>query len=155
MGAWTQCAMPRNNKKVVRSEHPPAKLKDPRRKHNPNKYRNLSLSWKLSSIDLGGRWGWSKITPRALYVITQRLKELENKSLHELEESGSHEMACARICNEAQQRLRDIYQDDTDHLFSFRVNKTCRIWGILDGNVVIILWYDPNHGVYPMNIANN
>lgn len=142
-------------KKVRRKERPTGTLKQPRQVADPNRYKTLSLSWKLSAIDLSGKWGWSGITSRSLLVITQRLKELENKSLYELEQCGSHEMLCSALCGEAQQRLQEIKMDDTDSLFSFRIGKRIRIWGILDGNVVTVLWHDPRHEVYPMNIADN
>lgn len=142
-------------KKVRRKEQPIVTIKQPRRESDPNRYSSLSLSWKLSAIDLGGRWGWAGITSRSLLVITQRLKELENKSLYELEQCGSHEMPRSALCKDAQQRLEEIKMDDIDFLFSFRIGKRIRIWGIIEGNIVTVLWHDPRHEVYPMKIADN
>ena len=47
------------------------------------------------------------------------------------------------------QRLVEIKQDDLSQLFSLRISAKCRVWGILDGRVFKVLWYDPKHEVYP------
>lgn len=109
----------------------------------------------MSSIDRDGPWGWSSVTRSDLFLIVARLRDLEGKTLLELDQAGSHEIPKDQICNEAQKRLAAIGQDDVDVLFSLRIGKRPRVWGIRDRNVMRIIWWDRNHTVYPMNIANN
>ena len=59
------------------------------------------------------------------------------------------------IAKDARQRLEEISQDDIDDLFQIRIGSSARLWGIIDRNIMKILWWDPNHTVYPMNIKNN
>ncbi|MBX7259668.1 MAG: hypothetical protein K1Y02_25150 [Candidatus Hydrogenedentes bacterium] len=64
-------------------------------------------------------------------------------------------MPINEICKNAQKRLSEIRQDDIDELFSFRIMKKKRLWGILDRHVFKILWWDPDHQVYPMDTKDN
>jgi hypothetical protein len=67
-----------------------------------------------------------------------------------------HYMPVDEICKDAQVRLSEINQDDIDQqLFSFRIDQKKRLWGIVDRHILKILWWDPEHQVYPMNIADN
>ena len=38
---------------------------------------------------------------------------------------------------------------ETDTLISLRVTGKKRIWGVRDGSVLHLLWWDPQHEVYP------
>lgn len=67
----------------------------------------------------------------------------------EIKSHQSHTVTVSTISNEAQKRLRDIQQDDIDELFSLRLSGTERIWGIRDGRVFYVLWWDPEHTVCP------
>ena len=47
----------------------------------------------------------------------------------------------------AQKRLENIHKDDlVESIFSFRVDGTTRVYGIRDGRVFNVLWFDPWHG---------
>ena len=140
---------------AVRLEAAKKPEKTARQEKSPDKFISMNLAWKMSVIDLNGPWGWSEVSGRELLIITKRLKELEVMNLSEIEATGSHEIPKDKICGAAQARLAQIHQDDTDLLFSIRVMKRKRAWGIRDGNVVKLIWWDPDHTVYPMNIANN
>ncbi len=53
------------------------------------------------------------------------------------------------LCSKAQKRLIDISKDDCDELFSLRIMVRQRIRGIKDGNILWLLWWDPEHEVCP------
>ena len=55
----------------------------------------------------------------------------------------------ADLPGENQRRLREIGQHDVDRLISLRVSSRERIFGILDKAVLRLLWWDPEHQVYP------
>ena len=42
-----------------------------------------------------------------------------------------------------------IRQDDVDELMSFRLDSRGRVWCIQTGNIMRVLWWDPNHEVCP------
>jgi hypothetical protein len=64
-------------------------------------------------------------------------------------------MPVAKICEEAKSRLNAIRLEDTDALFSLRLSGPERIWGILDNSVLLLLWWDPFHLIYPVPRGGN
>ena len=50
----------------------------------------------------------------------------------------------------ARDRLAEIGQDDLDELMSFRITGESRVWCIQDSAIMRVLWWDPHHGVYPI-----
>jgi hypothetical protein len=43
------------------------------------------------------------------------------------------------------ENLTEIDRDDLDHLWGIRLTGTERVWGMLDGAVFSLLWWDPDH----------
>ena len=84
-----------------------------------------------------------------LKKVLTRLKPLETMPWREITNTGSHPIDVSAIIKEARERLAEIGQDDTDQLYSLRVEGALRIWGIRDGRVLKILWYDPEHAICP------
>jgi hypothetical protein len=63
-----------------------------------------------------------------------------------------HEMSIEDICEDAQQRLAAMKLDEVvgDNLFRFRLSGTQRLWGFITDNTFHVLWWDPEHKVYPV-----
>lgn len=102
-------------------------------------------------IDFGGPWGWNKIKDSSiLLTIQERLKNVETMKWPEIENRHNHFIQVKNIGKEAKKRLREINLEDCDTLFSFRVSGKKRLWGIRDNEVLNILWWDPEHTVYPV-----
>lgn len=55
------------------------------------------------------------------------------------------------MISEAQTRLEELKLDDEEELFRFRLDGTARVWGIREGRVFKILWWDPEHEICPSN----
>jgi hypothetical protein len=53
------------------------------------------------------------------------------------------------LCKTARDRLEDLRLEDIDELVSLRLGGAERVWGIRDGNVMLLLWWDPEHAVCP------
>lgn len=109
---------------------------------------------------MGGDWGWglnSNSSRRWWSRIFPKLKELENLTWAQLalpsgdKKRGNHHhsIPVEKLNPKAQRRLREIGQNDTDDLYSLRLSNKERIFGIREGRVFKILWYDPNHEVCP------
>lgn len=62
-----------------------------------------------------------------------------------------HDMPVAEICNDAKERLASMRLDEVigDNLFRFRLSGTQRLWGFITENTFHVLWWDPEHKVYP------
>lgn len=68
---------------------------------------------------------------------------------HAITETGSHFIETSALSKPARNRLMEIQQDDVDQVYSLRVTGRRRIFGIRDGGVLRILWWDPDHDVCP------
>ena len=84
--------------------------------------------------------------------IWTKLKEFERWNWSDFGRSKNHYIPVDVLSKEAQQRLCEIEQDDIDGLFELRISKQERIFGIKDGLVFRVLWWDPKHTVYQMDI---
>lgn len=107
-------------------------------------------------MDLDGPYGWKSATPLELVQIFERLREFERLTWAEIEQQKScGPMEPEVICKEAQERLATIGLDTVGALFKLRVDKKARVWGYRHEHVFFVVWWDPEHKVYPMNIADN
>jgi len=105
--------------------------------------------WAFRIVDLGGPWCWSALDGDGLREVLQRMKELETMTWHSITETGSHFIDVASLSKPARDRLMEIHQDDVDQLYSLRMAGRPRIFGIRDGGVFRVLWWDPRHEVCP------
>jgi hypothetical protein len=106
--------------------------------------------WSFSLVDCDGPWGFNNICKNELHtLVTNGFKDKEGLNWAMLKTSGSHNIEINKLIPSAQKRLAEKLLDDRDELFSMRFSGTKRIWGIRDGNVFKILWWDPNHEICP------
>ena len=104
-------------------------------------------------MDVEGPFGWCQPNiPGAdiLLAIRKKLSDFETMLWRDIRTSSNHHpIPVAKLCKEAQDRLKQIGQDDIDELFSFRLTGKERLFGILDAEVLWILWWDPLHLSHP------
>ena len=107
--------------------------------------------WSFSLVDCYGPWGFHDICRNELHdLVMNGFKHKEGVNWAELKSNGGcHNVAKYKLVKQAQQRLTEIKLDDLDELFSMRFTGKKRIWGIRDGNIFKILWWDPEHKVCP------
>lgn len=107
------------------------------------------LSWRMGLVDGGGPWSWHNFECSGLVEVLSKLGELEKSSWPQLAGGRHHRVATAQVSREAQKRLEELAQDEVDSLYSLRLSGTQRVWGILHGSCYYLLWWDPDHTVYP------
>lgn len=149
-------------------KHAPSRSSIPQAKEQPVLPRPLQgivsggkhPAWRLSLLDLehDGRWSWN-VTDAALRQIVAFLTQMERLTWTEIRaqltgsRSGSHRkhhsIPLEALCSEAQRRLQELGLDEFDELFRFRLNNMTRLWGIVHDSVFYVLWWDPDHQVYP------
>lgn len=120
-------------------------------------WSNDPISWHFRYLDYGGPFGWDACEVAHLKkAIMDRVRSFETMTWRELRDRDLlHTFQLDRVSSEARRRLLEIEQDDVAALVSLRVEKRRRIWGIQDRLYFRVLWWDPEHQVYPMNVANN
>ncbi len=57
-----------------------------------------------------------------------------------------------QICEEAQLRLLELDRDDVDTLFRFRLGNLKCLYGVQQRNLFFVLWWDPEHKIYPVGV---
>jgi hypothetical protein len=60
--------------------------------------------------------------------------------------TNHHSLPLDALSKSAQVRLSELSLDDVDAVFSLRLTGTIRVYGIKDGRVLRVLWYDKYHG---------
>ena len=97
-------------------------------------------------------YGWSELDRTALNIIRERLRSFESMTWNEIlvqAHRQNHLVSIERLCKEARDRLEENRQSDIAELVSLRVGGGERVWGILDGSILKLLWWDPEHAVCP------
>lgn len=121
------------------------------------------FAFSLSIFDEDGPWGWNEGNSQDwVKIVLPKLKFRESMTWQEiLNESGGkkkgkgnhhHPVPIEKLNREAQKRLETIRRDEVGELFSLRLDARKRLWGIRDGHVLKLLWYDANHQVCPCSL---
>ena len=100
-------------------------------------------------MDIDGPFCPTRMTRDTMLEVRQRLASFESMTWGEIGSTGSHPIPVSDLSADAQRRLGEIRQDDVEQLYSLRVSGTERVFGIREGGVLRILWWDPSHQVAP------
>jgi hypothetical protein len=135
----------------------PNDAKQVRTQKEPSSFWDMTPLWSLSCIDLddGCEWCFGAMDQADMSSVFARLKEFERMTWREIEtqtKHHNHPMPVKIITQAAQNRLAALNQDDVEDLFTFRIEKKQRVWGIRRERIYHILWWDPEHTVYPIDI---
>jgi hypothetical protein len=140
-----------HNKKPKASLIPP---RDKLPKTAPSEgFYHLRPAWRVARMEIVDPYGWHKIPADKLHEIRNKLGGLEGQTWGDIitkSQNNHHFMAVTKICGAARDRLNALHLDDTDALFSLRLSGPERIWGILDNGILLVLWWDPFHTIYPV-----
>lgn len=129
---------PSNLKKV-----PPSSAESP----------DSEFRWNFSKVDKDGHWGvnnltcseflekvWSKIW-RYEGMKWGTILTRERKHVHPIPKSRFHNV------NKNARKLLSEFNYEIEYLYSFRISRKERVWGIRDGAICYFLWWDPNHEI--------
>ena len=126
----------------------------PRTRNNPESTDAETLAWNFHRLDTDHPdWGWN-LKARLWRQLLDHLKALEGLTWAELKQQAGgknqgtnhHPIPVADLSSSAQKRLEEINLDDFSTVFSLRLANTLRLYGVRDGRVLRLIWYDPHHG---------
>ena len=133
--------------------------KQPAAAEEAEDWREKQPNWAFSRCDLRGcRWSWEHVNGETLVQIIDRLKGHESLAWKQIlleKSNGSIEISHPKIDGDAKQRLVDLGLGNFDAIWKLRVDGPGRVWGVRKGRTFHIVWWDPEHTVYPLNIANH
>lgn len=153
-------------KKEARSSYKPDVEKNPKLQKNPDSIMQYKMEWGKNGADLIGEWSWGQ--PRKWTdeewneIILYNLSELSNLSWYEIyaQRTGGkerhkkhHDMSVEVICDEAFERWLEIGLEEYDTAFRFRFSNKQRLWGYRIFTKFNIVWWDPEHMIYPTDPA--
>ncbi len=111
---------------------------------------DVRISWRLGSVDTDGRRGWYQLDKGTALYLHNKLASFESMTWGELAASTNHkQIPVENLCAAAQQRLVELRRDDLGDLWELRLGGKQRVWGWRSGDVMNLLWWDPEHEVCP------
>lgn len=127
----------------------PAEGRSPRHTQDPQSFQARQPVWRVRRADMAGEFSFAGISGAQLRDLHDRLGNLETMTWAQIPSTGSHPIPISDLSKEAQARLRELRIDDVDELYSLRLAGRPRCWGIRRGEVLELLWWDPEHRVCP------
>ena len=125
-------------------------------------YREKLVRWTVSELDdnsgiEGCRWELSsKETKELLTFLDTVFKKTWKECLTETVMSGkkkrarNHDHDVSTLGKDAQARIRQLPEAE-ERIFRFRLSNETRLWGFRSDDLFRVLWYDPEHQVYPLD----
>lgn len=104
--------------------------------------------------DDGGKWAWTDMSPDDSQEVAVFLATISRSTWAEIKRRRDyhHYQYVSDLVADAQNRFKRINDlCNFDQLFRFRLSGTKRLWGVLNARVFYVLWWDPDHTVYPSN----
>lgn len=107
--------------------------------------------WRFAHLDWDGPWCPSRCKDAGVREILNRLTHFESMSWSQIQSgTGSHLVGADGIIKKARQRIVELKKEEwADNLFSLRLSKKERLWGFYRSGIFHLLWWDPEHQVYP------
>lgn len=121
----------------------------------PERDRDWTPAWLVTRVDFDGPWCWKRMDMATLHRVHERLSAFERMTFGEIHGKQNHPIPVERLGKAARERLVELGIDEYDEVLSLRVTKAERVWGLKAPNGIYLLWWDPAHTVYPMNIKDN
>lgn len=85
------------------------------------------------------------------YDVANRLREYSERTWNDVLQNEWRDHSCdvAQLVPAAKKRLVELNMDDVGELLRFRFTGSQRLWGFRDRQFFIVLWWDPDHEVWP------
>lgn len=124
-------------------------------KEQPVSYDKQKPSWRFARFDSDcADWGLDTLK-KELESVLGCLRSYEDHTWQSIKtmthgkkgKTKNHTVGINKLTKKGRRRLNDIKNDDIEEVFSLRYNGLFRIIGLLRGEILYILWIDPNHEV--------
>lgn len=115
------------------------------------------LTWRLSWLDKDGPWSLNEISRQTMIELMSKMVSFESMTVGEIFSTGSEHgksYSVADLPPDAARRMKDIRRDDEDQIHRLRCGGSERLYGIMREHVFNVLWWDPEHQVWPSKKKN-
>ena len=96
-------------------------------------------------------FGWHEVDSSKAADIRSKLGHFEKRTWNEIlvkSKKQNHSIPVDALCGQAQKRIREL-KLVSDEVVSLRLSAKERVVGIMQDDVLLILWWDPDHSVCP------
>jgi hypothetical protein len=108
------------------------------------------IMFRLGRLDHEGPWSWAEVSSDHIKLVAATCGGFETLRRGEfMNRPGNKPIPMENLCQEARGRLVELELDLFDDLWELRLGGEERIWGLLDGHVFYLVWWDPEHQVCP------
>ncbi|NKZ71058.1 hypothetical protein GTA09_15285 [Rhodococcus hoagii] len=116
------------------------------------------VQFTFCDSDLDGPWSLAEIEPDHVADLFRFLKTIETHTFGELTASGTglyKEYSNFEKCPNggAIQRLADLY-DSADNICRLSLGGKPRLYGLRFEHVIALLWWDPEHEIWPSQLKH-
>ena len=120
---------------------------------NPDWYKTKHPTWTFNRLD----YDWLPADVDWQNDIVRKLGNYETQTWGEImianggrkHGTNSHFDNISELTAEFKERWKQLHLEEYDQVFSLRLTGERRIFGILEGAVLSIVWYDAEHKAYP------
>ncbi|WP_406731779.1 hypothetical protein [Streptomyces sp. NBC_01794] len=115
------------------------------------------VCWRFSHVDHDGRWGFDRMDTVTLCEVLTKLAACESMTLNELRTTRrffTEYRDLSRLCKDAVVRLDELGFGDATEIQRLEFTGKQRLYGFLVANVFHVLWWDPEHEVYPSKLKH-
>ncbi len=119
---------------------------------------NIVPTWMFDKIDRNGKFAFDikrkdfdhyEFLDKMLSYATMTWSQLR-KQTHDDGKSKHHYLEIDKLSKEARDRLTAMrLEENSDQIFSIALRNKLRVVGLKDNDKFHILWYDPQHDIYP------
>ena len=123
----------------------------------PDDVNQRKLRFAFGAIDHGGPWSILNISRDDHSELIRFMAHMEMTEAGIVFQPGGRAKKCPDMSecpnSDALKRLADEYQG-LDYLFRLRLDSHKRLYGIRVGNEFHIIWWDPNHEIWPSELKH-
>lgn len=117
-----------------------------------------AIVWRFAMMEMDdGPWSWHAITKVQLVEAREKLSSFEESTWADLSIGRTPRLTRIPRQNldpQAQKRLTALRMDDFNDVYEMRLTGKCRIWGVREEPVFLLLWWDPDHTVCPSHLRH-
>jgi hypothetical protein len=116
------------------------------------------LCWRFAHVDDDGPWGLGRLATDALSALLKQLVSFESMTVNEAFHRSDYPGKCYDLeaipNDEALERLEACGLADQTKIWRLRIGGTGRLYGFLAGNVFHVVFWDPEHEIWPSQLRN-
>jgi hypothetical protein len=142
-----------SNKKGPKALEPVSGQKTPVIAESVTVYEDRKLAWRISKIQLIEPYGWHVLDATSVAEMKQKLGSLERNTWRDVfvrDARNNHSIRTDQLKCPIARKWMAEYMPDQPLLWTIRVSGKERIWGIISEGAYQIVFWDPDHLIWPI-----